>query len=711
MSSKKKRTLALGLVLILPVTAFAADAATKPIFVSNAKLDTHVIYQDFSFFQPYESVAYATLIKQAAELKRLGITDVWMAPPYRVAQAGFEEGYSVNDRYDLGEFPQGHNGTLPTKYGTAAELRRAIAKFHSLNMNAIADLVPNQLIGLSTREVSTVTAVDNYGTVLSGSAANVLYPAYTKGGGTGQSTYGLIKEWNAGYENGTSTQNLGLDRIMTDSAGTPYRFYGVGDSRNYEPDWVSSAFGQQYGNLNVIDTYFSVDGYYQLQTASGGLVYRPYLMYYVDSHPGATNQAYLAFMRTQGFAGKTDDDVRTAIINASDESVVAATNLYLAAQPGYSATSEAGISFFRFDRASPQDIGQNVLQYEFLSGTDVDNTNPDVQAEVLNWQKFLINKYGFDGFRFDAAGHYNNDVIRQSAAMMSTLYKGNMDNHLSILESYVDEQIGFENSNRNGQLTYNADLYNALAASLEQANPTTPLSDIVNKSISVAHTTITGTPLPNWSFVNNHDQESNVAGSIPLTAAQANGSVAGSNAWRLAEMSIYDADRRLALKQYTPYNIPAAYALILTNKNTVPTVYYGDLYDSDQPYATVKSPYYKIITDLLKVRQQYATGPQQTTYFKSNTSPNVAGQDLMASVRIGTSRLDGVAVVIGNDPTTSKTIQVKMGSAHASQTYVNAAAAKPVYAVTNASGVLSVPVVGSVTPLVHGYLGVWVPYS
>ncbi len=63
--------------------------------------------------------------------------------------------------------------------------------------------------------------------------------------------------------------------------------------------------------------------------------------------------------------------------------------------------------------------------------------------------------------------------------------------------------------------------------------------------------------------------------------------------------------------------------------------------------------------------------------------------------------------MIGNNPSTMTLIKVKMGIAHATQWYVNAAAPKPVYAVTNAAGVLPVPVVGSVTPLVHGYLGVW----
>ena len=67
------------------------------------------------------------------------------APPYRPLRSFFEEDYAVADRYDLGEFPAGHDGALATKYRTAAELRTAITSLHNQGINAIADLVPNQL--------------------------------------------------------------------------------------------------------------------------------------------------------------------------------------------------------------------------------------------------------------------------------------------------------------------------------------------------------------------------------------------------------------------------------------------------------------------------------------------------------------------------------------------------------------------------------------
>ncbi len=44
---------------------------------------------------------------------------------------------------------------------------------------------------------------------------------------------------------------------------------------------------------------------------------------------------------------------------------------------------------------------------------------------------------------------------------------------------------------------------------------------------------------------------------------------------------IYNADQLKANKEFTQFNIPSTYALLLTNKDTVPRVYYGDLYTDD----------------------------------------------------------------------------------------------------------------------------------
>jgi hypothetical protein len=51
-------------VVVAPA-ANAAGSVGSPTFVSGDALDSHVIFQDFSFFQPYESDTYATLTKQA----------------------------------------------------------------------------------------------------------------------------------------------------------------------------------------------------------------------------------------------------------------------------------------------------------------------------------------------------------------------------------------------------------------------------------------------------------------------------------------------------------------------------------------------------------------------------------------------------------------------------------------------------------------------
>ena len=50
--------------------------------------------------------------------------------------------------------------------------------------------------------------------------------------------------------------------------------------------------------------------------------------------------------------------------------------------------------------------------------------------------------------------------------------------------------------------------------------------------------------------------------------------------------------------------------MLLTNKDTVPRVYYGDLYTDDGQYMATKSPYYDAINTLLKARVQYVAGGQ-----------------------------------------------------------------------------------------------------
>ncbi|MBC2581932.1 glycoside hydrolase family 70 protein [Clostridium sp. DJ247] len=123
---------------------------------------------------------------------------------------------------------------------------------------------------------------------------------------------------------------------------------------------------------------------------------------------------------------------------------------------------------------------------------------------------------------------------------------------------------------------------------------------------------------------------------------------------------------------------------------------------------STKTIYHDTIVKLLEARKQYVSGDQKITYYSSNTS-STPGYDLLASVRYGTCRKTGVATVISNNPNTKTTINVNMGKGHANQTFVDATGFNSNELTTDNNGILTVPVNGVSNPLVHGYLGVWVP--
>jgi LPXTG-motif cell wall-anchored protein len=693
------------------VTTPAAQAASpdNPSFVSGPELDSRVIFQDFSFFQPYESDTYVTLAAKAESIAALGITDVWMAPPYRALNAYNEEGYAITDRYDLGQYPAGHNGETATKYGTSDELKAAINAFHAVGVNVQADIVPNQMYLYQDREVVPVTAVNQYGNLLPETGVtNKLYEVYSKGGGAGQAEHGTFPQWNSSHLNGLEPQYLGTDRVLLHEDGSPYRYFGEDDPRNSLPDWLAESEAQNTGELNNINSYLTVDGYYAVSGAgTGSPVYRPLLLGYEEFQDGAVTTSYLDFMRTQGFEG-TDDEVRAAIIAAPDQTIVDRTNDYIGAQPGYSRTSEAGISALRFDNNDVNHVNQNLLQYEFLLGPDIDNTSPVVQAEHLNWQKYLIDEYDFDGFRWDAAGHYNKALLEQSADYFTERFGDDQINHLNFIESYVDQQVDFLNDSGNGQLAYDDELHYAYLNSLGKANPDQALSTVLTNSLVDRSNGSTSTAIPNWSFVTNHDTEHTATGGFTPTTEQAGGNAYGTRQYQLAQYELYAADREKVEKTRAPHNVPSSYALALTNKDTVPTVFYGDMWDSADSYMATETPYYDEITALLNARETNASGEQLIASYPSNLS-STPGQDLVSSVRTGSDRQTGIAVVVGNKADLDTTIEVDMGASHGDQQYVDALGYHSETLTTDENGILTVNVIGTQTVDIKGYLGVWVP--
>lgn len=73
------------------------------------------------------------------ELAEAGYTALWLPPPQKGASGGFSVGYDVFDRFDLGDRDQ--SGSLPTRYGTRAELLALVETAHRFGLRVYFDNV------------------------------------------------------------------------------------------------------------------------------------------------------------------------------------------------------------------------------------------------------------------------------------------------------------------------------------------------------------------------------------------------------------------------------------------------------------------------------------------------------------------------------------------------------------------------------------------
>lgn len=209
-------------------------------------------------------------------------------------------------------------------------------------------------------------------------------------------------------------------------------------------------------------------------------------------------------------------------------------------------------------------------------------------------------------------------------------------------------------------------------------------------------------------------------------------------------MDLYIKDQNSTNKKWNLYNMPSAYTVLLTSKDTVPRVYYGDLYQDGGQYMEHQTRYYPTITNLLKTRIKYVAGGQTMNVDDNGILTSVRfGKGAMTANDMGTAetRTEGIGVVISNNTKLalkdSDSVVLHMGAAHKNQkyravilttqdgvkNYENDANAPIAYTDVNGdlrffnrdltiSGVgtqANTAVKGYANPDVTGYLAVWVP--
>ena len=108
-----------------------------------------VMMQGFYWNCPGGGVWYDTMTSRAAGLRDMmdgqGIDRIWFPPPSKTMDAATGMGYAPSDYYDLGTFDQ--YGGVPTRFGTQAQLKRAIAAYKAEGIACMADIVLNHRSG------------------------------------------------------------------------------------------------------------------------------------------------------------------------------------------------------------------------------------------------------------------------------------------------------------------------------------------------------------------------------------------------------------------------------------------------------------------------------------------------------------------------------------------------------------------------------------
>ncbi|MFT9357161.1 MAG: glycoside hydrolase family 70 protein, partial [Liquorilactobacillus nagelii] len=329
---------------------------------------------------------------------------------------------------------------------------------------------------------------------------------------------------------------------------------------------------------------------------------------------------------------------------------------------------------------------------EFLLANDIDNSNPVVQAEELNWLYYLMNfgsitaddsSANFDGIRVDAVDNVDADLLKIAADYFKDAYQVNQndqnaDSHLSILEDWSNNDPQYVYDQGANQLTMDDYFVGQMNYSLENApGSNSKMERFVQwYLINRANDSTEDTAIPNYTFVRAHDFNSQ--DQIQKAIQAATGGEYGVFTWEQLQqgLTLYYADQASTEKKYNRYNIPSAYAMLLTNKDTVPRVYYGDLYLEGGQYMANKTIYYDTITNLLASRVKYVAGGQ---------TMSVDGNDVLTSVRFGKgamtasdqgtseTRTEGVGVIVSNNTSLKlkdgDQVVLHMGVAHRNQAY------------------------------------------
>ena len=198
-------------------------------------MNNNTIFQFFHWNYPDDGSLWNHAAEEAARLREMGITHVWLPPAYKADGGKSGVGYDVYDLWDLGEFNQ--KGSVRTKYGTKDEYLRAIDMLHEHKIQVLADVVLNHKQGADDKEIIRVqrTNPDNRNEFIGKPEEAELYTKYTF---PNRNKKYSDFEWN--WQTFT-----GID----DKVDEEYRIYKI--LNEYGPGW-NEVIDKELGNFDYL---------------------------------------------------------------------------------------------------------------------------------------------------------------------------------------------------------------------------------------------------------------------------------------------------------------------------------------------------------------------------------------------------------------------------------------------------------------------------
>lgn len=393
------------------------------VFVSSLLLTTKcfsqndVMMQAFYWNVPTDTTNkngswWDTLDSKLPELKKAGITSLWLPPPSKGNWGIADMGYGIYDHYDLGNYNQ--KGTTETRFGSKVELLKLINNCHQIpKVEVYADAVLNHNYGGWGLNEENNPAVKAY---IFGEAHNGANTAYQTSdihwvipNASPGDYYVQIKGYNLNWSSGKGERGYNLNINWTFANETDSSKWEFEPNNGNGQNNIYPASGMTIrGHADYLG---DIDEYKITLTSTATIVIKLQAMKEVTQPAwkwvwtDQTNGYYPVAIWYNG----------TNLANSTLEAHTVTKSSY----PQHSGVGEANYqwNYTYFHPSNANDwLGDGGFQDAIVPntrwfGNDFNTYNDTVQQRLNAWGKWMINTVGFDGFRLDFVRGFQVDFI------------------------------------------------------------------------------------------------------------------------------------------------------------------------------------------------------------------------------------------------------------------------------------------------------------